>query len=57
MPAYNDPADTVAANTLADCFPTRDIIPIDCRPLVGQGGSLHCATMQLPAGVLVAIDE
>ncbi|MBT8122940.1 MAG: agmatine deiminase family protein [Gammaproteobacteria bacterium] len=57
MPAYNDPADTIAADTLAACFPTRDIIPIDCRPLIRQGGSLHCATMQLPAGVLVDIDE
>jgi agmatine/peptidylarginine deiminase len=57
MPAYNDPADTIAANTLAECFPTRDIIPIDCRPLISQGGSLHCATMQLPADVLVNIDE
>ena len=56
MPAYNDPADTTAARALAECFPTRDIIPIDCRPLIRQGGSLHCATMQLPAGVLVNTD-
>jgi agmatine/peptidylarginine deiminase len=57
MPVYNDPADNSAARVLADCFPTRDIIPIDCRPLIRQGGSLHCATMQLPAGVQVNIDE
>lgn len=57
MPAYNDPADKTAARSLTECFPTRDIIPIDCRALIRQGGSLHCATMQLPAGVLVNIDE
>ncbi|WP_304963447.1 agmatine deiminase family protein, partial [uncultured Duncaniella sp.] len=27
-------------------------IPVDCRALIRQHGSLHCATMQLPEGVL-----
>lgn len=56
MPAYNDPADSIAAQALQDCFPSRTIIPIDCLPLIRQGGSLHCATLQLPAGVLPAHD-
>jgi agmatine deiminase len=28
------------------------VIGIDCLPLIAQGGSLHCVTMQLPAGTL-----
>jgi agmatine/peptidylarginine deiminase len=39
-------------DTLGTLFPSRSIVPIDCRPLIRQGGSLHCITMQLPAGVL-----
>ena len=52
MPVYHDPADDVAAAALGTCFPGRRIIPIDCLPLIAQGGSLHCATLQLPAGIL-----
>lgn len=48
MPAYDDPADAVAADILATCFPRREVIPIDCRPLIHQHGSLHCVTMHLP---------
>ena len=51
-PVYNDPMDEAALKAIALCFPDREIIPIDCLALVEQNGSLHCATMQLPAGVL-----
>jgi agmatine/peptidylarginine deiminase len=27
-------------------------VPIDCRVLIRQHGSLHCSTMQYPVGVL-----
>lgn len=54
MPSYSDPADTLAAEILASCFSGREVISIDCRALIEQYGSLHCATMQLPAGVLPA---
>ena len=33
-------------------LPGREIIAIDCLPLLKQHGSLHCITMQLPQGVL-----
>lgn len=49
MPGYADPADAVAAERLAACFPGRSVEIIDCRALIRQGGSLHCITMQLPA--------
>ncbi len=51
-PVYSDPADEIALERLRECFPDREIIDIPCLPLIGQYGSLHCATMQLPAGVL-----
>ena len=52
VPVYADPADAVALAALAACFPGRELMPVNCLPLVQQYGSLHCATMQLPAGVL-----
>ncbi|HBK46660.1 MAG TPA: agmatine deiminase [Xanthomonadaceae bacterium] len=54
MPAYGDPADTAAQAVLAEAFPGREIVPVPCRPLIWQNGSLHCITMQLPAGLLAA---
>jgi agmatine deiminase len=53
LPTYDDPADPEAAARLAQCFPDREIISIPCLPLILQYGSLHCVTMQLPAGVLL----
>ena len=54
VPTYNDPADIKAAAKLAECFPAHEIVTIDCCALVEQYGSLHCATMQLPLGVVAA---
>ncbi|BAW80845.1 agmatine deiminase [Candidatus Nitrosoglobus terrae] len=48
-PTYQDPADTKALSILQECFPDRQVIGIDCLPLIQQYGSLHCITMQLPA--------
>jgi agmatine/peptidylarginine deiminase len=50
VPVYRDPADALACARLQACFPGRRIEPVDCRPLIRQGGSLHCITMQVPAG-------
>jgi agmatine/peptidylarginine deiminase len=52
MPAYNDPADTIAAAVLEKAFPGREIVKVPCRPLIWQNGSLHCLTMQLPEGLI-----
>ena len=41
--------------TLKVAYPDHDIVPIDCRALVRQHGSLHCVTMQLPAGTVAGI--
>ena len=52
MPAYGDPADARAQAVLAEAFPDREIVPVPCRPLIWQNGSLHCITMQLPQGLV-----
>ena len=35
-----------------EAFPDREIVVIDCRPLLSGHGSLHCVTMQFPEGYL-----
>ncbi len=52
VPVYHDPADERALRTVEECFPGRTVVPIFSTPLIHQGGSLHCSTMQLPRGVL-----
>ena len=51
MPAYGDPADDAAAAVLAEAHPGREIVQVPCRALIWQNGSLHCISMQLPAGL------
>ena len=52
-PTYRQPEkDEQAGKILHDLFPGREIVPVDCRPLICQHGSLHCVTMQYPAGVI-----
>ncbi|MBN2429438.1 MAG: agmatine deiminase family protein [Deltaproteobacteria bacterium] len=51
-PIYEDENDQKALARLAEAFTGREIIGIDCRELIRQGGSLHCMTMQLPAGLI-----
>jgi len=53
VPVYNDPADKQALDVLRHCFPDREVLAINCLPLLQQYGSLHCATLQLPEGVLL----
>lgn len=53
VPTYRDANnDPLALKQIARCFPQRQIIGIDCVPLIHQHGSLHCITMQLPTGVI-----
>jgi len=50
VPVFNDPNDRVALNTLAKLFPSREVVGIYCGDLVLGLGTLHCMTMQQPAG-------
>lgn len=52
MPFYGTEKDQIAKEQLQKAFPDRDIVGIDCRPLIRQHGSLHCVTMQFPIGFL-----
>ncbi len=52
LPIYDVPQDAAAILTVQSLFPDREVIAIPCRPLIQQHGSLHCVTMQLPAGVI-----
>lgn len=52
VPSYGDSADTDAAALIGQAHPRREVVSIPCRPLISQNGSLHCITMQLPAGVV-----
>lgn len=56
-PSYDDPADETAKTVLAKAFPDREIVMIDCRPVIRGFGSLHCITMQLPEGVVAAEEK
>ena len=49
VPTFNDPNDRIALNTLAECFPDRDVVGINSTDLVLGLGTLHCMTMQQPA--------
>jgi agmatine deiminase len=49
VPVYDVPQDAAALAIFKTLFPDRDIVPINCRPLIWQHGSLHCVTMQYPA--------
>lgn len=52
MPVYGQPQkDTLACHTVKIAFPDHEVVPVDCRTLIRQHGSLHCATMQLPVGI------
>lgn len=52
VPTYEDSADSIALEAVRKAYPSREIIAVDCSPLILQHGSLHCVTMQLPKGVL-----
>ncbi|MCC8188202.1 MAG: agmatine deiminase family protein [Bacteroides sp.] len=52
-PTYRQPHnDRKAGEVLQEAFPDREIVGIDCCPLIRQHGSLHCVTMQYPRGVI-----
>jgi agmatine/peptidylarginine deiminase len=48
FPEYGARLDKVACAQLQKAFPDREIIGVNCLPLIRQHGSLHCVSMQLP---------
>ena len=48
VPTFNDPADRIALQTLADLFPGRSVVGIHATDLVWGLGTIHCLTQQQP---------
>jgi agmatine deiminase len=48
VPTFSDPNDDRALGILADLFPSRQVVGIDCRALVRGLGAIHCITQQQP---------
>lgn len=48
VPVFNDPNDGKALSIIANAFPKRKVIGIDCRALVYGFGAIHCVTQQQP---------
>jgi agmatine deiminase len=48
-PVFNRPNDRIALNTLAELFPTREIVPIYSGDFIWGLGAMHCMTQQQPA--------
>ena len=52
VPRYNDDHDSLALREFERLRPDRKIVGIDATELIQQFGSLHCATLHLPANTL-----
>lgn len=53
MPTYSQPdKDELAMRSIKIAFPEHKVVGVDCRTLLHQHGSLHCATMQIPSGII-----
>lgn len=48
VPVYAQNKDDRALGIIAEQFPGRKIVPIDCRPILIEGGALHCLSQQQP---------
>ncbi len=58
LPVYGQPRkDLLASQIMKIAFPDHEVVGIDCRALIRQHGSLHCVTMQFPAGVIAGIEN
>lgn len=48
LPTFGGASDQAAIAILQDFFPSRKIVPIDCRELIWGLGAFHCLTQQQP---------
>jgi len=51
MPAFEDPQDKRAYDTLHRVFADRQIVQVPATDIVQGGGGIHCITQQQPAGL------
>lgn len=53
MPVYGQEAnDRLACQTIRIAYPDHEVVPVECKALLMQHGSLHCATMQIHKGFI-----
>ena len=52
VPGTGSELDGTVRERLQEVFPDREVVVIDCRPLLSGHGGLHCVTMQFPEGWL-----
>jgi len=49
VPVFDQPKrDAYALGFIKECFPTREVIGIECSDIVFEGGALHCISQQQP---------
>jgi len=48
MPAFDDPHDGAAIETLQRLFPKRRVVDVPAREILLGGGNIHCITQQQP---------
>lgn len=49
VPTYNQPEnDAAALQILANCFPGRELVGVDCTDIIKEGGALHCMSQHQP---------
>jgi agmatine deiminase len=48
VPTFNHPNDRQALGILAELFPTREVVGIECTDVVAGLGGIHCVTQQEP---------
>ena len=52
VPTYNQPsADAKALKIIEGCFPDREIIGVDCRDIIKEGGALHCMSLHQASSI------
>ncbi len=49
LPVFDHPHDKPVLELFEELFPSRKVIPLDCRSLIHGLGALHCVTQQEPA--------
>lgn len=57
MPTYGQPLNDELAAGILRCVFGREVIAVDCRALIRQHGSLHCATMQVSRNAFASLFE
>jgi len=46
--SFDDENDLVAKSILERCYPDREVVLVDARPIFARGGGIHCITQQQP---------